>query len=188
MKIKKNTRLIIAALTIVTISGFLISAFETSNDISDYKVMNSPKLSSSIVIITPDSFTSWNAGDSQWIVFGASIDIVSVNITLYLEGIYLGSEYAIDEWTVVTGKLFWNIPEDLEPSDQYQIKISDYFNQSFYVMSPFFEIEAAILGLATSGLGDLGPTVVIIGLGVIISLCITNRIVRKMLLNKRRTY
>jgi len=187
MKIKKNTRLIIAAVTILTISGFLISAFETSNETSDEKVMNSPKLSGSITFITPDNFTVWTAGTAETITY-SYVDIFSVNITLYLEGIYLGSKYAITEWTPVTGSVYWNIPEDLEASDRYQIKMADYLNHSSYVMSPFFKIEAAIAGLATSGLGDLGPIIVLIGVLVIISLCITNSIVRKILVKKRRNY
>ena len=187
MKIKKNTRLIIAALTILTISGFLISAFETSNETSDDKVMNSPKLSGSITFITPDNFTVWNAGSSEYITY-SYFEIWSVNITLYLEGIYLGSEYAITEWTPVTGSVYWNIPEDLEVSERYQIKMTDFLNQSSYFMSPFFTIGEAIAGLATSGLGELGPTIVLIGVLVIISLCITNRIVRNILVKKRRNY
>lgn len=186
MKIKKNTRLVIAALTIVAISGFLISTFETSNETSDDKVMNSPKLSSSISFTVPNNLTSWIAGSAEWIYYSTTPDIFSVNITLYLEGIYLGSQNAITEWTPVTGAVYWNIPEDLEVSDQYQIKIADHLNQSYYAMSAFFQIEESIVTGATSGLGELGPAIIMIGLGVIISLCITNKVVRRIILNKRR--
>ncbi|MFX0106505.1 MAG: hypothetical protein ACFE75_13600 [Candidatus Hodarchaeota archaeon] len=187
MKIKINSRLKIVILIIIAITGFSLFVFEIFNETSDDNIMNSPKLSSPsfITITTPDSSTLWNAGDDVTIVYSVSSDILSVNITLYEAGLYLG-ENGLDEWSPVTPNFWWNIPEDLEPSQLYQIKISNYYNQSFYVMSDEFEIGEPIAGLATAGLGELGAVIVLTSLGVIVGLCITNRIVRGIILKKRR--
>lgn len=183
MKIKKNSRLIIAILTILAITGFLQSVFETFNETSDDNVMISPKLSSSFTISAPDSLSSWGTGTAEWIHYTATSDVLTVNISLYNEGVFVTY---IDEFTPVTPGLYWNIPEDLATSDQYQIRISDYYNWSNHIMSQHFEIFESSLGAVGTGLAGMGPTIVIISLGVIVALCITNRIVRKIILNKRR--
>ena len=140
MIIKNKYRLTIAILTIVAFTGFVPFVFETSNGTSDDNIMNSPKMSSSITITRPNSSSSWEKGTAEWIDYTTTPDIYFVNITLYKDGIL---ELIIDEWIPVTNSFYWLIPEFfyLEDSDQYQIKIADYLNQSTYGMSDYFEIK-----------------------------------------------
>lgn len=185
MKIMKKSRLTIAILTIVAITGFLPFEFKTFNGTSDDNVMNSSIIKSSITVTRPDNSSKWPTGDTEWIYFTSPADIFLVNITLYKDGIF---ELALDEKAPVTGAMLWDIPSDLEGSSQYQIKIAEFDNQSNYDMSPFFEIYQSEPPEPRFKLGSMAPTIVLIGIGLLISACFINNIVRRILVNKRRKY
>ncbi len=176
-------RLTIAILTIVAITGFLPFGFETSNGTSDDNVMNSPKISSSITITLPNNSSSWPTGDTEWIYFSTTEGIFMVNITLYKDGIF---ELIIDERTPNTGAMLWNIPLDLEDSLQYQVKIAESDNPSTYVISSFFEIYRSTRPESPFRLGELATPIVLLSLGLLISACFINNIVRRILVKKRR--
>jgi len=185
MIIKKKYRLTIAILTIVAITGFLPFVFETFNGTSDDNVMNSPKISSSITVTRPDNSSSWGTGATEWIYFTTTPGIFHVNITLYRDGIFV---LTIDDWIPNTGAMLWDIPLDLEASDQYQVKIAENNNPSTYVISSFFEIYPSTPPGSPFELGSMADTIVLIGLGLLISACFINKIVRQILVNKRRKY
>ncbi len=183
----KKSRLTIAILTIVAITGFLQFGFETFNGTSDDNVINSSIIESEsfITISLPDNSSSWPTSDTEWLYFTSSNDIFILNITLYKDGIF---ELIIDERTPNTGAMLWAIPSDLESSSQYQIKIADYSNPSTYVISPFFEIYSASAQEPVFRLGAMANPIVLTSIGLLIGACFINNIVRKILAKKRREY
>jgi len=108
-----------------------------------------------------------------------------VNISLYKDGIF---EREIEEFTPTTGEVLWNIPMDLESSDQYRIKIAYYSDPSIYFITPFFEIYESTIPEGPLRLGTLAPIIVLTGVALLVIACFINRIVRKILLKKRRNY
>jgi len=80
------------------------------------------KISSSITITSPDNSSSWLTGATEWIYYDTSFDVFHVNITLYKDGIF---ELCMEDHCISTpntGAQLWEIPLDLEDSDQYQLK------------------------------------------------------------------
>ncbi|MFX0178474.1 MAG: Ser-Thr-rich GPI-anchored membrane family protein [Candidatus Hodarchaeota archaeon] len=127
----------IIILIIVAIIGFLTIVLETGSLTSDY-VMIYPKLSANSITITrPDSSCSWETGDTEWIYYDITV-ITNVDIELYKGGIFV---MEVGACLAGSGALAWTIPSDLENSDQYQIKVIDYYNSSLYDISDFFEIR-----------------------------------------------
>lgn len=136
-KMKKKSNLMIVILIIVAIIGFLSIVLEKVNLTSDY-VMIYPKLSTNSITITrPESSSSWNVGESEWVYYDISL-ITNVDIEFYKNGIFV---MEIGAALAGTSAVLWSIPSDLVSSDQYQIKVIDYYDSSLYDFSDFFEIK-----------------------------------------------
>jgi len=168
---KKKSNLIIVILTLVAIIGFITFFVETTHLTSDYMI-NSPKLSANSITITkPDSSSSWEAGEGEWIYYEVTGLITHVNFELYKDGIF-ELEFGTNIPTI--GALLWTISSDLVNSTRYQIKITDYYNSSTYVFSDFFEISNPQLTPTSPGIPGYN-LYILIGVICIISLIILNR-------------
>jgi hypothetical protein len=93
----------------------------------------------SITVINPNVSSIWEKGSSYTIEWDWIGYITNVDIELYKDGIF--------ELTIVSGELndgsyTWEVPTDLESSDQYQIKIIDSSDSTTFDFSDFFEIKS----------------------------------------------
>ncbi len=143
----------------------------TTYDFSEYFEIYNPI----ITVISPDSSSSWETGNSQSITWTSTGTIANVKIELYNNDLLI---MEITPSTPNDGEYNWIVPSELEDSDQYQIKIIDVSNPSTNDFSDYFEIKTPPSGtVAISGYSIF----VFISLIVIISLVMLRRRKKKYL-------
>ncbi|MBY8985692.1 MAG: hypothetical protein KGD65_11520 [Candidatus Lokiarchaeota archaeon] len=103
-------------------------------DFSDYFEIYQP----SINVTSPDSSSSWAIGSGKgitWTTRGTVIDNVKIDL-------YLNSDkiLTLTSNTTNIGIYLWTVPKTLTNSTQYQVKITDVANSSYYDYSDNFEI------------------------------------------------
>ena len=90
------------------------------------------------IIINAPIFTStWQMGNSYDILWNSAGNFANVEIELYWKETFNAT---ISASTPNDGSYSWTIPSGFVNSSQYQIKITDVSNSSFYDYSDYFEI------------------------------------------------
>ncbi|MFX1500296.1 MAG: carboxypeptidase regulatory-like domain-containing protein [Promethearchaeota archaeon] len=107
--------------------------YPTTYDIcEEFEVFNP-----SITIISPKNTSIWTRGSTYYINWTSVGTISNILIELYLDGVYLMD---ISPGTPNDGEYSWIIPDTLNASTQYQIKITDSTHAIVYDLSDNFEI------------------------------------------------
>ncbi|QEE14547.1 Ser-Thr-rich GPI-anchored membrane family protein [Promethearchaeum syntrophicum] len=104
------------------------------NDYSDYFEIF---VTDSIIVTSPDSFSSWEIGTTHSLAWTSTGSITDVKIELFKGGVF---ELEIIPSTPNDGDFSWTIPSGLDNSTQYQIKITDVSNSLINDYSDYFEI------------------------------------------------
>jgi len=95
---------------------------------------------SSILVQSPNGGESWQIGSTQIIQWDDDVSGM-VNIKLYKGGYY---NQTITNSTLSDGQYTWSIPADLEPGDDYKIKVQSNSNTGVYDYSnSYFSIESS---------------------------------------------
>ncbi len=127
----------------------------------------------SLTITVPDSSSSWETDTSRNISWTSTGSISNVKIELFDDNVYI---MEITPSTPNDGQYSWIIPTDLEPSDQYQIKIIDVSSSSTYDFSAYFEISHAVsMPSGTSGIHGYNLYILIGVICVVSAILFKNR-------------
>ena len=111
----------------------------TVYDYSDYFTIECeiPEIEKTITISSPASTSTFNSG-YNYIYWTSTGDFNYVQIDLYKNGVFLESL----DWTDNDGSYSWYIYDDeYTDGSNYQIKISDYYDNSIYDFSNYFTME-----------------------------------------------
>ncbi|KKM87939.1 hypothetical protein LCGC14_1263820, partial [marine sediment metagenome] len=92
----------------------------------------------SIIIVVPDSTTSWVVSATQDIDWTSTGIIANVKIELYKNGVFV---MELTASTLNDGSFSWAIPIGLADSTSYQIRVSDATDATIEDYSDNFEIE-----------------------------------------------
>ncbi len=101
-------------------------------------VLQGSEVEHSITITSPTGGVSWYKSqiyDITWITQGSNLH--TIEIDLYLNGIFLEN---IHPSTISDGSFSWTVPEYLESSSMYQIKITNVMDETTFGMSDYFTI------------------------------------------------
>ncbi|WP_371804114.1 Ser-Thr-rich GPI-anchored membrane family protein [Candidatus Lokiarchaeum ossiferum] len=113
---------------IVDESNSLVYDFSASFEIIIYTTID---------VTIPDSDISWEMGSTQEIFWISTGKIEHVKIELFKDGLL---DCILDDYEINDGIYDWIIHSTLEPSTQYQIKITDQQNALVYDFSDYFTL------------------------------------------------
>ncbi len=92
----------------------------------------------SITVTNPTGSSSWETSSVQTITWTTTENVDNVKIDLYKDDIFLRSITLL--YTNNDGLYSWTVPNSLEDGTDYQIKITEYFNNPVNDFSDYFEI------------------------------------------------
>lgn len=120
-----------------TISFFIITIITASLFLNFY--IENSKAAPYIEVKNPSSGDILYAGNSVTITWDYfDLDSNYVKIELYESGDWVQE---IDSYYYNYGHRSWNVPDTVDESSSYQIKISDQYNSSIYDFSDYFTID-----------------------------------------------
>ncbi|MHA1497318.1 MAG: ABC transporter substrate-binding protein, partial [Promethearchaeota archaeon] len=120
---------------------FIVVAYnEYGETLSNCVIVNVQiPIADSLIVIIPDSTTSWVKGSNHYIYWTSTGDISDVKIDLYRNDVLV---MEIVPSTLNNGVYYWTLPSTLADSTQYQIRIIDISNPSTYNFSDYFTIKS----------------------------------------------
>ena len=87
----------------------------------------------SVTVVSPNGGENLTIGTTRDITWTSSVDLgSSLRITLYKSGVYYST---ITNYTENNGSYSWTIPPNIEPGDDYKIRITSNSNNAYYDFS-----------------------------------------------------
>jgi hypothetical protein len=152
-------------LSLIDSTQYQIKVIDVANPLtyglSQYFEIYNPTLT----VITPDSASSWRRGTENTISWSSTGILVNVKIELYLNDTL---ELEIIASTPNDGDFSWTLPLDLDPSDLYQIKLTDASNALVFDFSDYFEITLPSSGGGIPGYNLVITIVSLVGISLLI--------------------
>ena len=136
---RKSIFVILFLLFLLMYSGFKLNVNTVKTNINE----NSPKISKSLTITSPNSETSWEVGTTQEIIWTCSDDVGIIQIDLYRENSDVRLIGTVTDPS--DGHFTWEIPDYLISSSTYQIKIDEVIIDLFSPFTVQFSDEFEII-------------------------------------------
>ncbi len=134
MKINKNNLTLLFLISIFVFDGCRSFTDENNNA----ELLVDPNYSTYFLITSPPKYSIWKPGEQLQISWITSGNVGKVDIQLYKKSdliLVLKTNYSN------RGSFSWNIPNDINQSLHYQIKISNHNNPDEYELSDRFAIN-----------------------------------------------
>ena len=136
---RKSIFVILFLLFLLMYSGVKLNVNTVKTNINE----NSPRISKSLTITSPNSETSWEVGTTQEITWTCSDDVGIIQIDLYRENSYARLIGTVTDPS--DGHFTWEIPDYLIGSSTYQIKIDEVIIDLFSPFTVQFSDEFEII-------------------------------------------